>query len=157
MNIHIKTFNNFWKLLKNSIFENLFWYLQIAKDNKRPMLLGRLVVDGPTISRGSVKALLSVSLRRTTLLLWFIWYVYYYYNLFLVYHVFMNANEWNYMKFSVSRKSTHEQLYKSALKVLIRKYLSFYLLKVWIQNKVSWEQNQKNRLNRASMGVTYCT
>lgn len=45
----------------------------IAKDNKRPMLLGRLVVDGPTISRGSVKALLSVSLRRTTLLLWFIW------------------------------------------------------------------------------------
>ncbi|KAG4067693.1 hypothetical protein HA402_005465 [Bradysia odoriphaga] len=46
---------------------------QIAKDNKRPMLLGRLVVDGPSGPRGSVKALLSKALRRTTLLLWFIW------------------------------------------------------------------------------------
>ncbi|XP_062553178.1 synaptic vesicle 2-related protein [Armigeres subalbatus] len=46
---------------------------QIAKDNKRPMLLGRLVVEGPSGSRGSVKALLGSSLRRTTLLLWFIW------------------------------------------------------------------------------------
>lgn len=46
---------------------------QIAKDNKRPMLLGRLVVEGPSSSRGSFKALLSKSLRRTTLLLWFIW------------------------------------------------------------------------------------
>lgn len=46
---------------------------QIAKDNKRPMLLGRLVVDGPSGPRGSIKALLSKSLRRTTLLLWFIW------------------------------------------------------------------------------------
>lgn len=46
---------------------------QIAKDNGRPMLLGRLVVDGPTGPRGSIKALLSPTLRRTTLLLWFIW------------------------------------------------------------------------------------
>lgn len=46
---------------------------QIARDNKRPMLLGRLVVDGPSGPRGSIKALLSKSLRRTTLLLWFIW------------------------------------------------------------------------------------
>lgn len=47
---------------------------QIAKDNGRPMLLGRLVVDAPAGPRGSVKALLSPTLRRTTLLLWFIWY-----------------------------------------------------------------------------------
>lgn len=46
---------------------------QIAKDNKRPMLLGRLVVETQPTSRGSFKALLSSSLRRTTLLLWFIW------------------------------------------------------------------------------------
>lgn len=46
---------------------------QIAKDNKRSMLLGRLVVEGTTTPRGSVRALLSASLRRTTLLLWFIW------------------------------------------------------------------------------------
>lgn len=39
------------------------------------MLLGRLVMDGPSGPRGSIKALLSASLRRTTLLLWFIWYV----------------------------------------------------------------------------------
>lgn len=39
------------------------------------MLLGRLVVDAPAGPRGSVKALLSATLRRTTLLLWFIWYV----------------------------------------------------------------------------------
>lgn len=38
------------------------------------MLLGRLVVDGPSGPRGSVKALLSPTLRRTTVLLWFIWY-----------------------------------------------------------------------------------
>lgn len=37
------------------------------------MLLGRLVVEGNSSSRGSLKALLSSSLRRTTLLLWFIW------------------------------------------------------------------------------------
>ena len=37
------------------------------------MLLGRLVVEGPNGTRGSFKALLSPSLRRTTLLLWFIW------------------------------------------------------------------------------------
>lgn len=46
---------------------------QIAKDNKRPMLLGRLVVEGQSTTRGSVKALLSSTFRRTTLLLWFIW------------------------------------------------------------------------------------
>ncbi|XP_063698042.1 synaptic vesicle 2-related protein [Culicoides brevitarsis] len=46
---------------------------QIAKDNRRPMLLGRLVVENPVTSRGSFKALLNPSLRRTTLLLWFIW------------------------------------------------------------------------------------
>ncbi|KAG5676991.1 hypothetical protein PVAND_006782 [Polypedilum vanderplanki] len=45
----------------------------IAKDNRRPMLLGRLVVEGTSTTRGSIKALLSSSLRRTTLLLWFIW------------------------------------------------------------------------------------
>lgn len=47
---------------------------KVAKDNGKPMLLGRLVVDGPSGPRGSIKALLSSSLRRTTLLLWFIWY-----------------------------------------------------------------------------------
>lgn len=46
---------------------------QIAKDNRRPMLLGRLVVEAPVTSRGSFKALLNPALRRTTLLLWFIW------------------------------------------------------------------------------------
>ncbi|XP_055919941.1 synaptic vesicle 2-related protein [Eupeodes corollae] len=45
----------------------------IARDNKRPMLLGRLVVDGCPNSKGSIKALLCPGLRRTTLLLWFIW------------------------------------------------------------------------------------
>lgn len=40
------------------------------------MLLGRLVVDAPSGPRGSVKALLSPTLRRTTILLWFIWYYY---------------------------------------------------------------------------------
>lgn len=37
------------------------------------MLLGRLVVDGTSSNRGSVKALLNSHFRRTTLLLWFIW------------------------------------------------------------------------------------
>ncbi|XP_055690873.1 synaptic vesicle 2-related protein [Lutzomyia longipalpis] len=46
---------------------------QIAHDNKKPMLLGRLVVEGTATPRGSIRALLSTSLRRTTLLLWFIW------------------------------------------------------------------------------------
>uniref|UniRef100_T1GU02 Major facilitator superfamily (MFS) profile domain-containing protein n=1 Tax=Megaselia scalaris TaxID=36166 RepID=T1GU02_MEGSC len=45
----------------------------IAKDNKRPMLLGRLVVDGTTPIKGSIKSLLNPGLRRTTILLWFIW------------------------------------------------------------------------------------
>ncbi|XP_070490620.1 synaptic vesicle 2-related protein [Chironomus tepperi] len=45
----------------------------IAKNNRRPMLLGRLVVEGTSNTRGSIKALLSSSLRRTTILLWFIW------------------------------------------------------------------------------------
>lgn len=48
---------------------------QIARENKQPMLLGRLVMDGAPIAKGSVKSLLSPSLRRTTLLLWFIWMV----------------------------------------------------------------------------------
>lgn len=37
------------------------------------MLLGRLVVETPSGSRGNFKALLSSSLRRITILLWFIW------------------------------------------------------------------------------------
>lgn len=48
------------------------------------MLLGRLVVDGPTGPRGSIKALLSPTLRRTTLLLWFIWYVDEYFLKFII-------------------------------------------------------------------------
>lgn len=49
---------------------------KIAKDNGKPMLLGRLVVDdGFTSSphRGRFRDLLVPSLRRTSLLLWFIW------------------------------------------------------------------------------------
>lgn len=37
------------------------------------MLLGRLVVDGTTPIKGSIKSLLNPGLRRTTILLWFIW------------------------------------------------------------------------------------
>ncbi|XP_048523169.1 synaptic vesicle 2-related protein [Dendroctonus ponderosae] len=49
---------------------------KIAKDNGKPMLLGRLVVDDVTLSsphRGRFRDLLVPSLRRTSLLLWFIW------------------------------------------------------------------------------------
>ena len=37
------------------------------------MLLGRLVLDGSTPVKGSIKSLLNPGLRRTTILLWFIW------------------------------------------------------------------------------------
>lgn len=49
---------------------------KIAKDNGKPMLLGRLVVDDSMTSsphRGRFKDLLVPSLRKTSLLLWFIW------------------------------------------------------------------------------------
>ncbi|CAH1111271.1 unnamed protein product [Psylliodes chrysocephalus] len=49
---------------------------KIAKDNGKPMLLGRLVVDDSFTSsphRGRFKDLLVPSLRKTSLLLWFIW------------------------------------------------------------------------------------
>lgn len=49
---------------------------KIAKDNGKPMLLGRLVVDDSITSsphRGRFKDLLVPSLRLTSLLLWFIW------------------------------------------------------------------------------------
>lgn len=49
---------------------------QIAKDNKKPMLLGRLVVDDAhqhSPHRGRFRDLLVSSLRTTSLLLWFIW------------------------------------------------------------------------------------
>ncbi len=49
---------------------------RIAKDNGRPMLLGRLVVDDmQQTERGRIKDLLMPEMRKTTLLLWFIWYV----------------------------------------------------------------------------------
>ncbi|KAF7283998.1 synaptic vesicle 2-related protein [Rhynchophorus ferrugineus] len=49
---------------------------KIAKDNGKPMLLGRLVVDDAMTSaphRGRFRDLLVPSLRLTSLLLWFIW------------------------------------------------------------------------------------
>ncbi|XP_017784230.1 PREDICTED: synaptic vesicle 2-related protein [Nicrophorus vespilloides] len=49
---------------------------KIAKDNGKPMLLGRLVVDDAMTDsphRGRIRDLLVPSLRRTSLLLWFIW------------------------------------------------------------------------------------
>ncbi|XP_066262466.1 synaptic vesicle 2-related protein isoform X4 [Euwallacea similis] len=49
---------------------------KIARDNGKPMLLGRLVVDDVTLSsphRGRFRDLLVPSLRLTSLLLWFIW------------------------------------------------------------------------------------
>lgn len=49
---------------------------KIAKDNGKPMLLGRLVVDdafSTSPHRGRFRDLLVPSLRRTSLLLWFIW------------------------------------------------------------------------------------
>lgn len=48
--------------------------LQVAKDNGKPMLLGRLVVDDASMGRrGRIRDLLGAELRRTSLLLWFIW------------------------------------------------------------------------------------
>jgi hypothetical protein len=47
---------------------------QIAKDNGKPMIVGRLVVeDGQMSMRGRVKDLLSPEFRKTSLLLWTIW------------------------------------------------------------------------------------
>ncbi|KAF5303605.1 hypothetical protein FQA39_LY09852 [Lamprigera yunnana] len=49
---------------------------KIAQDNKKPMLLGRLVVDdgySQSHHRGRFRDLLVSSLRLTSLLLWFIW------------------------------------------------------------------------------------
>lgn len=47
----------------------------IAKDNGKPMLLGRLVVEETTSPshRGRLSDLLGPDLRKTSLLLWFIW------------------------------------------------------------------------------------
>jgi hypothetical protein len=47
---------------------------QIARDNGKPMIVGRLVVeDGQMSMRGRVKDLLSPEFRKTSLLLWTIW------------------------------------------------------------------------------------
>ncbi|XP_046683021.1 synaptic vesicle 2-related protein [Homalodisca vitripennis] len=47
---------------------------QVAADNGKPMLFGRLVVDDSIIGeRGRVADLLIPQLRRTSFLLWFIW------------------------------------------------------------------------------------
>lgn len=47
---------------------------KVAKDNGKPMLLGRLVVDDASMGRrGQLRDLLGAELRRTSLLLWFIW------------------------------------------------------------------------------------
>jgi len=49
---------------------------RIAEVNKRPMLLGRLIVDDMhSVERGRIKDLLIPEMRKTTLLLWFIWFV----------------------------------------------------------------------------------
>ncbi|KDR17464.1 synaptic vesicle 2-related protein [Zootermopsis nevadensis] len=50
---------------------------KVAKENGKPMLLGRLVVDdAATLTpRGRVTHLLRSELRKTSLLLWFIWIV----------------------------------------------------------------------------------
>lgn len=49
---------------------------RIAGENKKPMLLGRLIVDDSCddfINRGSFSDLLNRDLRHTTISLWFIW------------------------------------------------------------------------------------
>ncbi|XP_059486763.1 synaptic vesicle 2-related protein [Neocloeon triangulifer] len=47
---------------------------KIARDNGKPMLMGRLVLeDGQMSMRGRVKDLLSPEFRKTSLLLWTIW------------------------------------------------------------------------------------
>ena len=54
---------------------------RVAKENGKPMLLGRLVVDDSAslAPRGRVTHLIRPELRKTSLLLWFIWWegVYY--------------------------------------------------------------------------------
>ncbi|XP_033234108.1 synaptic vesicle 2-related protein isoform X2 [Drosophila pseudoobscura] len=59
---------------------------QIAQNNKRHMLIGRLIADQEPNSTESFRSLLSPSLYRTTLLLWFIWLAsaFCYYGLVLV-------------------------------------------------------------------------
>ncbi|EEB12522.1 sugar transporter, putative [Pediculus humanus corporis] len=48
---------------------------RVAKENGKPMLLGRLVVEGtsPSSQRGRIQDLLGPDLRKTSILLWFIW------------------------------------------------------------------------------------
>ena len=48
---------------------------RVAKENGKPMLLGRLVVDDSAnlAPRGRVTHLIRSELRKTSLLLWFIW------------------------------------------------------------------------------------
>ncbi|XP_017070120.1 synaptic vesicle 2-related protein [Drosophila eugracilis] len=59
---------------------------QIAHNNKRHMLMGRLMADEEPSSNESFRSLLSSNLYRTTLLLWFIWLAsaFCYYGLVLV-------------------------------------------------------------------------
>ncbi|XP_022223913.2 synaptic vesicle 2-related protein [Drosophila obscura] len=59
---------------------------QIAQNNKRHMLIGRLIADEEPSSTESFRSLLSPNLYRTTLLLWFIWLAsaFCYYGLVLV-------------------------------------------------------------------------
>ncbi|EDW74471.1 uncharacterized protein Dwil_GK21379 [Drosophila willistoni] len=59
---------------------------QIAKNNKRHMLIGRLIPDEENTSAESFKSLLKPNLCYTTLLLWFIWLAsaFCYYGLVLV-------------------------------------------------------------------------
>ncbi|KAH8322543.1 hypothetical protein KR074_003173 [Drosophila pseudoananassae] len=59
---------------------------QIAHNNKRHMLIGRLISDEEPSSTESFRSLLSPNLYRTTLLLWFIWLAsaFCYYGLVLV-------------------------------------------------------------------------
>lgn len=48
---------------------------KVAEENGKPMLLGRLVMEGGAapVHRGRVKDLLGTDLRKTSILLWFIW------------------------------------------------------------------------------------
>lgn len=48
---------------------------EVAKQNGKPMLSGRLVVEETSSAdrRGRIKDLLGADLRKTSLLLWFIW------------------------------------------------------------------------------------
>lgn len=50
---------------------------KVAHDNKKPMLVGRLVVDDVVLEekRGCFTDLLLPQLRVTSVLLWFIWYI----------------------------------------------------------------------------------